>query len=435
MSAAGSVTGRRVAAKVVERVLKDGAFAVAALDAELRRHPALEARERALATELSYGTLRARPALERALTELAPRGLGKDAAVLAELLVAAHQLLSLDRVAPAAAVNAAVEGVRRLRGERVAGFVNAVLRRLAASGRRLEPSALVERAPAWLLDELTRSVGVEEARALLGEPRRAAQVSVRVVAGAPTPAWLAQARVGRVSPRARSFERKGDPRALEGYAEGAFVIQEEGAQLVGLALGARPGERVLDACAGRGQKTSLLAEQLGPTGELWATDLHAAKLRSLSAELERLGLPPARTRAVDLSVGSADLPQGHFDRVLVDAPCSGSGTLWRRPEIALRLSPEDPARLGALAVQILRRAAPLLRPEGRLVFAVCSVLTAECEQVLEAVADLLEPTPFDAAEVEAVAAGRSCFRLLPLAHGTDGFFVASLRPRRSAGFG
>jgi 16S rRNA (cytosine967-C5)-methyltransferase len=224
---------------------------------------------------------------------------------------------------------------------------------------------------------------------------------------------------------------EGDPRKREGYAEGAFTVQEEGAQAIGLALGARPGERVLDACAGRGQKTSLLVEQVGSTGSVWATDVYPKKLEALSTELERLRLNAPEARAVDWTVGVADVP-ADFDRVLVDAPCTGTGTLRRRPEIAARLQPEDPARLSALAESILRSAATRAKSGGRVVFAVCSVLEEECEALVSRVADVLEPAPFDCAELHGLwpnAAAPCSFRVGPTRFETDGYFAASFVKR------
>jgi 16S rRNA (cytosine967-C5)-methyltransferase len=332
----------------------------------------------------------------------------------------------LDRVPAWAAVDEAVESLRALRGPKVAGFGNAVLRKL--SGERLDPAtAIRESAPRWLLSALEHAVGAREAEALFGAGISLGDVWVRSV-GASLPAWLREAEAHRVVPGAR-LAPSGDPDKLEGFMNGAFVVQEPGAQLVALALGARPGERVLDACAGRGQKTSLIVERVGTGGEVWATDSHPSKLEALAREAARLKLPVPRTAAVDYTLGSSDVP-GDFDRVLVDAPCTGVGTLRRRPEIADRLSSADPARLGTLATAILRGAAGRARPGGRVVLAVCSVLPEEGEAVVAAVRDLLEPVPFDAPELASlVGEDGSSLRLLPRAHGTDGYFIASFLRR------
>jgi 16S rRNA (cytosine967-C5)-methyltransferase len=216
---------------------------------------------------------------------------------------------------------------------------------------------------------------------------------------------------------------------LTGYAEGDFVIQEEGAQLIALSLGVKPGERVLDACAGRGQKTSLLAEQVGPDGSVCATDLHHRKLEALTEELARLGLSGVTTETVDWSRGSGDVNE-LFDAALVDAPCTGTGTLRRRPEILLRLEPDDPLRLAQLSISILRHVAAHVRSGGRVVYAVCSVLPEEGERVVEAVADCLELVPFEVDCVRAaLGEGASMGRLLPGKHGTDGYFLANFRRR------
>jgi len=406
-------------------VLSDDAFVAATLDAELRRHPQLDPRERALATELSYGTLRTEAALRARLFVHAPRGVS-DQRVLAQLLVAAYQILLLDRVPAFAAVDAAVTGVKRDRGPRVAGFANAVLRKLCRTGEKLtQAQALREAVPAWLWQELTSSVGDEQALALIaGE----ACTGLRLRLGADPPEWLRELPPGRVSPVARLVRGEGDPRQRPGFAEGSFTLQEEGAQVIGLSLGARRGEKLLDACAGRGQKSTLLLERLG-AGRLVACDLYPEKLAALGAETARLGLPAVETHAVDWCVGQGGLLDD-FDRVLVDAPCSGTGTLRRRPEILRRLGPDDPARLGQLSEKILRSAASRARPGGTVLFAVCSVLRQECEDVMARVADLLEPAPFDAPELPAeLVAGKSVLRLLPGEHGTDGYFMACFRRR------
>lgn len=402
-------------------MLADDAFVAAALDAELKRHPQLDPRERALATELAYGTMRTEPALRARLYVHAPRGVS-DERVLSQLLIAAYQILLLERVPAFAAVDAAVTGVKRERGPRVAGFANAVLRKLARTGEKLTTAqALRESVPAWLWQSLREVVGEEEAQALLSAD---AYTGLRPRLGAELPEWLAELPSGRVVTSARLVRGEGDPRQKPGYAEGAFTVQEEGAQAVGLSLGAKPGDRVLDACAGRGQKSTLIAERLG-SGHLVACDLYPEKLAALATEAERLKLPVIETRGVDWSVGQGGLA-ADFDRVLVDAPCSGTGTLRRRPEILRRLGPTDPARLGALSESILRSAASLAKPGGAVLFAVCSVLREECEDVVARVADLLEPAPLDAPEL---AAGKTSLRLLPGAHGTDGYFLAAFKRR------
>jgi 16S rRNA (cytosine967-C5)-methyltransferase len=317
-----------------------------------------------------------------------------------------------------------VNGVKRERGPRVAGFANAVLRKLARAGEKLSwAQALREAVPDWLWQDLLKAIGEEQATLLLNAE---SVTGLRRRRGVAEPEWLQELPAGRVSPLARLVRGAGDPREKPGYAEGAYTVQEEGAQVVGLALGAREGEQVLDACAGRGQKTTLLGERIG-RGRLVASDIYPEKLEALASEAQRLQLAPIETRAVDWSVGQGGLPRD-FDRVLVDAPCSGTGTLRRRPEILRRLGPDDPARLAALAESILRSAASCAKPGAAITFAVCSVLEQECERVVERVLDVLEPHPFDAPELPDFA-GKTSFRLLPGLHGTDGYFVASFRRR------
>ena len=433
-------TARSVAADVVVRVLRDKAFAAAALDAELERNVQLDVRDRALATELAYGTLRLLGWLEKRVGRHASKGAASiEVHVRAHLFVAAYQVLVLTRVPAFAAVDEAVSTVRALRGPRVAGFVNAVLRKIAAepkpAAEELARAALDAADPA-LARALVSAVGQAGALSLLA-PEESPALGLRVEDASTRPHWIAQLREarpeasiepGRASPLAivaRGAGRLGD---LPGREEGAWTSQEEGSQVIALALGARPGESVLDACAGRGNKTGLLARAvLGDgSGGVDAADLHPAKLERLAIELDRIGLRPRSTFAVDWAAGVGKVA-GPYDRVLVDAPCSGVGTVRRRPELLIRRTAADLAELATLQRAILARAATLVRPGGRLVYAVCSVLREEAEDVIAEPEKLgLAPAPFDAAIAAVVASpGATSFRLLPHEHGTDGYFAAS----------
>lgn len=430
-------TARSVAADVVVRVLRDKAFAAAALDADLERNVQLDARDRALATELAYGTLRLLGWLEKRVGRHASRGLGSiEVHVRAHLLVAAYQVLVLTRVPAFAAVDEAVTTVRHLRGPKVAGFVNAVLRKITnepkPSTEELARAALDAADPA-LAAAIVRAVGEEGALRLLTS-EESPPLGLRVADETARDAWIARLREarpeasvepGRVSPLAIVLRGAGRLSDLPGFDEGAWTSQEEGSQVVALSLGARVGETVLDACAGRGNKTGLLARAVGGAGAVDAADLHPAKLERLAAELARIGLGVRETIAVDWSLGTGGAT-GPYDRILVDAPCSGTGTIRRRPELLIRRTAADLPALAELQRAILARVAGLVRPGGRVVYAVCSVLREEAEEVVRDAEKVgLAPAPFDAPIAAALAADASSFRLLPHEHGTDGYFVAS----------
>jgi 16S rRNA (cytosine967-C5)-methyltransferase len=238
--------------------------------------------------------------------------------------------------------------------------------------------------------------------------------------------------LGTVSPLAILVRGAGDVRALPGFSEGSWSIQEEGSQLVGVAVGASPGDSVLDACAGRGNKSAVLARAVRDEGALDVADSQPDKLERLAKELARVGLAPRTTYAVDWAVGAGDCATS-YDRVLVDAPCSGTGTIRRRPELLTRRQPENLVGLADLQRAIVVRVAERVRPGGRLLYAVCSVLREETEEVVASVlasVPALEPVPFDAAPAAKLAGpdGRT-LRLLPHVHGTDGYFLASLRKK------
>jgi len=418
--------------------MRDGAFAAAALDTELDRNVQLAPRDRALATELVYGTLRLHGWLEERLARHAPRGLsGLSPEVRAVLAIAAYQILALERVPAFAAVNEAVSAVRILAGDRVSGFANAILRKLASEPRRtkdeLSRAALASAEPA-LTRAMVDAIG-EEATLHLFAATDPPPLGVRIEEPCERDAWIARFREarpnasiesGRISPHAVLVRGAGRIVDLPGFAAGAWTPQEEGSQIVALALGAREGDVVLDACAGRGNKTGLIARGVGKEGSVDAADLHPKKLDHLQRELDRIGGCVRRTFAVDWSKGVGGVA-GPYDRILVDAPCSGTGTVRRHPELLLRRMSKDLAGLGDLQRTILARTATLVRPGGRIIYAVCSILREEAEAVVESARALrLEPAPFDGSIGATLAPGNATsFRLLPHLHGTDGYFVAS----------
>jgi len=451
-------TARNIAAEVLARVERDNAFAAAVLDHELKRAVQLSPRDRALATELLYGTLRLKPLLEKAIEAVTPRGIqALDARTRALLLVAAYQI-HYTRIPAFAAVSEAVEAIRATKGRAVGGFANGALRQMSVNAETTPlpkpPLAYKEATAPWLRRALERSIGEDATDALLTAGPVPPPINLRVRNGgagleATRDAWLPrlreaapQAKIepGQVAPAAIRVRGAGDPHALPGYAEGAWTIQEEGSQLVGLLLGVRPGEVVLDACAGRGNKSSLLAEALESDdgrvlGRLDVADLHPEKLARLEGDFARLKLPTPNTFGVDWAVGVGEVPRDTYDRVLVDAPCSGTGTIRRRPEIQTRRQATDLTELANTQVAILRNATDVVRPGGRILYAVCSVLRDECESVVARVLEQrndLELVPFDSElATKLFGEGATQGRILTHLHGTDAYFVACLRRKPS----
>lgn len=385
---------RQLATRVLHRVFHDEAWAAPTLDAELRR-ASLSRSDAALATQIVYGALRVVPVLEAALARYARRPVKVDDWSRAALLGGAYQLLHLGRVPPHAVVNDTVDLIRGKRGKRLGGFANVILRKLAAErpASPKPPTSLI--VPSWLKEALASSIGAENTERLLSLGDEPPSIDLRVRADIDRDDVAA--RILSVRPDATvsltacsqmglRVSGAGDPRELPGFAEGRFAVQEEGAQSIGWLLGAQLGERLLDVCAGRGGKTAQLVEAVGEDGSVVATDLHEHRLEQIPSELARLRLSTDRldTACVDWTVG-AGAAHGEFDRVLVDAPCTGLGTLRRRPEILLRSTPEDAARMGEMQRLILRNAADRVRRGGTLLYAVCSPLSDEGSQVVDQV--------------------------------------------------
>ncbi len=378
------VSGREVAARVLARVLSEGSWIAPTLDRALDRER-LPPRESARATDLVYAAARSLRAIDVEIDKHRPKKKPIEPFTRAVLATSVMELVG-HRDQAHAIVSAAVNLVRKERGEGLARFVNAILRRCSEKdivlGSRLSPElrkVLVRGVGEVRANAIEATLASTPALALRAEIDRE-QLAARIRAERPD----AEITLGTISARALVLRHVGDPRALPGYAEGAFGVQEEGSQLLAALVDAQPGDRVADVCAGHGGKTAVLARAVGPKGHVVALDLHQGKLERIAAELARLRIDtPLETRAVDLTVGTGGLALASFDRVLVDAPCTGLGTLARRPEILLRVGAADPARLAETQAAILARAATLVRPGGRLVYAVCSPSAEEGAEVIQ----------------------------------------------------
>lgn len=378
------ISSREVARRVLDRIDKDNAWATPTLDGELAR-AGLEDRDRRLASELVYGVLRHRMRIDRALS--AHANLKKTPQkVVTVLRVAAYQLLFLDRIPGHAAVNDAVAAARALAGPKVGGFANAVLRELTRRGEPPLPEDDLELAtslPRWILDELTATAGAELpaiAKAFADQAPMIARGNRLRTTREALIAELAAAGVVATpiesAPMALRLEDLGDPARNASFQAGRWTVQDLGAQHVALAAAPRPGQRILDACAGVGGKSTHLAELIDDQGVIDAADQSATKLGLCGETAARLGLTSIRRLTCDLLDPAAQL-QSAYDLIVLDAPCSGLGVLRRHPDAKWRLKPADVPRLAQLQRLLLDAVVPRLAPGGTLVYSVCTFTRAE----------------------------------------------------------
>lgn len=438
-----------MALHILVRVETGGAYA----DRLLERLPArlgLPPRERALATELTYGTLRWRRWLDWHLQRVSRRPLGALRPWVRNLLrLGAYQLAFLDRVPVWAAVDEAVKLARARRPVGAAAFVNAVLRALAARARPwpdpedpdpLEALALRTSQPTWLVRRWVARYGVLEAEALARALNERAPLVVRVNHLRATTAAVvaALARHGvvaepcRWAPEGLRLQAVGDPGGLDPLRDGWCVVQDEGAMLVAHVLDPRPGDTVADVCAAPGTKTTHLAALMENRGRLLAADPHPGRLGLLRTACARLGVTIVEPRAEPAEALAAALGPV-CDRVLVDTPCSNLGVLRRNPDGKWRRVEEDLARLGALQRQLLAAAADLVRPGGVLVYATCSLEPEENEAVVAAFRTSrpeFVPDPVPARVPADCLAAPHVLQVAPHRHGTDGFTATRLRRER-----
>jgi 16S rRNA (cytosine967-C5)-methyltransferase len=445
---------RKIAYEVLRRVEAEGAYASDLLHAELGAR--IKAEDAGLATELVMGVLRWRRLLDFLLDRQLNKAVVKlDLPVALALRIGLYQLRFLVRVPARAAVNESVELVKGARKTSAATLVNAVLRRAAddaqAPAEHLVPHdmpaaerlGILHSHPTWMVERWLARLGGQQTIAQLEADNRTPRLTcalhdVRQREEIFTALKHAGLRIeaGKILQSAFAVSG-GSPARTESFRAGAISIQDEASQTIPLLLDVQTKDRVLDLCAAPGGKTPTLVRAAGPSGTVVAADRHAHRLRAMREQFQRLDL--TQVRLVELDAASPLPFSALFQRILVDAPCSGTGTLARHPEIRWRLRPEQFAEFHALQVSLLKSALERLAPGGRLVYSTCSLEPEENEQVVQAA--LRGTTGLErnaGSEVardlaDKLVAGRDekslfdrdgYFRTTPDALETDGFFAA-----------
>lgn len=447
------MAARELALRALYRIEVEAAYASLALAGEFRRTPA-DRRERALATELTYGVSRRRNTLDHLVGRCSRRPVdGLTPWIRNVLRLGAYQIFYMDKIPPSAAVDEAVTLARRYGHAGTAALVNAVLRCLVPSRGQVEDSlpkpeadpvaylSIAESHPEWLVRRWLARYGFADARGLMQYDNASPPVVVRAnrlkVAPEALAARLAEEGVtaapGRYLPEALRLEGPSAVEGLPSFRAGLFQVQDESSMLAAWVVDPQPGELVIDAAAAPGGKTTHLAERMGGRGRVIANDVHAGRLALVEENCRRLGIANVEPVAGD----GRDLParwEGQADRVLLDAPCSGLGVLNRRPDARWRKTEEQVAALPALQGELLAAAARCVRPGGVLVYSTCTTEPEEnggvCDRFLAAhpgfAPESLAPyLPAPLAAEPGVEGGR--LQLLPFRHGVDGFFIARFR--------
>lgn len=450
-----SVTPARWAAwLVLRRTFEEDAWTDRAFTAVVEQLE-LDGRERAFAQRLAYGTVQSAKRLDHVIAVLGKRPLAKlDPPVLHALRIGMYELLELQEAtgpdgerlgssSAHAAVSQAVELVRGVVGERAVAFTNAILRRAQVDGARIlgeldldddEQLATALSMPAWLVRRARASHGERGIDALRAHDRGHDGTALRINRAHPDQ-HQARERIEALGVELRDASTLDVPGSIVVtgstaplaplIADGLLAPQSLASQLVALALDPQPGDRVLDMCAAPGGKTTHIASLLEGRGEVVAVELHEHRAESIRAFASRTGT----REVVRVRVGDATeldpAEVGRFDRILLDAPCTGTGVLAARPDARWKRSEDALAGLVDLQTRLLATAATLLRPGGTIVYSTCSILADEDERIADAAPASLAPLALPAALAPLVDPDDpSRARTWPQQHGTDGFFIA-----------
>jgi 16S rRNA (cytosine967-C5)-methyltransferase len=447
------VDARNTALKVLMTLDRERQTLDGILDDIAPRTGGLSRRDRALFNALLYGVLRWRNRLDYIITHFSNIPLKKiEPDVLNILRLGLFQIIYLDRIPDSATVNTAVELTRQIGASRAAGFVNALLRKIAANHGgvvfptlRNDPVAFFSTAhslPDWLIRRWQHRYNPETLTALCETINSIPPITIRTNTLKTTRQQLMrslQDHIEHILPARDASDAitmnklKRSIPDLPAFKNGWFQVQDEAAQLVSLLLNPQPEESVLDACAGLGGKTAHLAQLMQNRGNIVAMDKDKKKLQQLDKEMQRLGISIVRRTCHDLNLHLDTKRQGDFDRILLDAPCSGLGVLRRNPDIKWKSSEAGLKRHAAVQKRFLENLAPLVKPNGILVYAVCSIEPEENEVVIAA---FLKKHPEFVIDkrlgklpetLHSLVEPETGFKTLPLLNHMDGFYFVRLK--------
>ena len=443
-------TPRDLALGALIRLTRDPGFSSSILDRLFRANPHLDDRDRAFVSQLVQGVVRWRLRLDWIIEEAAHFPLRKiDPPVLDILRLALYQIFFLSRVPESAAVNEAVKQAKARCPRHVVSFVNGLLRNICRNKDRIpfpDRSAdpvlflsVTHSYPGWLVEKWIRELGEDKAEALLEAGNRTPSLTVRLN-GLKTSRSILIRRMEEEGLKAKATLHsplgvvieglRGRVDQLELFRKGLFQVQDEAAQVASYLLAPPPGSRVLDVCAGYGGKASHLAELMVNQGEVVALDTNRARLISLAENSKRLGIHIIHPVVANAAKQVSDLFRSSFDRIMVDAPCSGLGVLSRHPDGKWNRDREDVRRLAGLQSTILGQTAAALGMGGRMLYVTCTLSREENEGVVQAflkrnkgfalenLRNQVPPWALDLIDE------RGFLRALPHLHGMDGFFAA-----------
>jgi 16S rRNA (cytosine967-C5)-methyltransferase len=428
---------REAALEVLVRTEQDRSYSNLLLNQTLQKYT-LDKPDAGLTTEIVYGTIQRQNTIDYFLKKFVAKGLAKlEPWVRSLLRLSFYQLYYLDRIPDHAVVNEAVNLAKRKGHQGISGMVNGVLRSVIRQKAELklpdglpaaERIALTHSHPEWLVRRWLHQLGEAKTELICQANNEPPRVSIRVN----TLKLSREAMLEKLEQAAVEAEPSqlaadgiivsggGNMALTDWFKQGFISVQDESSMLVAETVDPRAGEKVLDCCAAPGGKTAHMAEKMMDRGELWACDIYEHKEKLVEEQAKRLGLSSIRTVLADARHLQERFPAASFDRILLDAPCSGLGVIRRKPDMKWTKSERELDEICAVQHELLERIHPLLRPGGVLVYSTCTIEYNENEGMVRR---FLEAHP------EFVQDEEPFRQIYPYEHHSDGFFIAKLRKR------
>lgn len=449
---------RLIAFRVLNRVIYEGAYPDLTLESEIGKNPGVSRRDAALLAEIVYGVIRWLGKLDYVIGLFIRRKVGKKE-IVNILRMGVYQILFLDGISDYAAAHETVEIAKTVYGQKVGDFANAIFRETARSRDKIEYPVKEKdwmhyievnySFPKWIVEKWRNAFGTDYTERLCGSLNEIPPLTIRVNTLKTTrELFIAelndkniQAAATLHSPTGVNVLTRADPASLPGFKSGLFTVQDEAAQLVSYLLSPKPGDKVLDACCAPGGKTTHIAELMSNNGEIAALDINESRLGLVEKLAENLEINIVRTIQGDASLYGSKMSRGvslkehGFDKILVDAPCSGLGTLRRNPDAKWKKTAANVLELSDIQFRILSGISKALKPGGAMVYAVCTLTPEENEKVCEKFLSQNPDFGIDADIGSASVDGFSFFNADgffitdPVKHNMDGFFAAKFRKK------